>query len=82
MFDIEKGRFTWIDECESVFQELKHQLTSAPVLTIPDGNISFGVYLDDSRRGLGCVIMQHWEVVAYSSIQLKKIMRKTILNTT
>lgn len=36
-------RFTWTDECESAFQELKQRLTSAIVLTIPDDTGGFVV---------------------------------------
>ena len=47
-------------------------MTSAPVLTLPEGNEGFEVYSDASRQGLGCVLMQHKRVVAYASRQLKK----------
>ena len=65
-------KFEWIDRCEGSFQTLKEKLTSAPVLTLPGGNEGFEVYNDASRQGLGCVLMQHKRVVAYSSRQLKK----------
>ncbi|WMV51470.1 hypothetical protein MTR67_044855 [Solanum verrucosum] len=44
--------------CEKSFQELKNRLTSAPVLTLPEGFDGFVVYSDASRIGLGCVLMQ------------------------
>ncbi|KAF3616825.1 RNA-directed DNA polymerase -like protein [Capsicum annuum] len=50
---------------------LKTQLTSAPVLALPDGSEGFIVYCDASRVGLGYVIMQHGKVIAYASRQLK-----------
>jgi len=46
-------------------------LASAPILTIPEGNEGYVVYSDDSRQGLGCVLMQDEKVVAYASRQLK-----------
>ncbi|CAA0838607.1 Uncharacterized mitochondrial protein AtMg00860, partial [Striga hermonthica] len=64
-------RFDWTDRCESSFQELKRRLTSAPVLTIPDPSRSFTIFSDASRQGLGCVLMQDGQVVAYASSQLK-----------
>ena len=64
--------FEWTDRCEESFQTLKEKLTSAPVLTLPEGNEGFEVYSDASRQGLGCVLMQHKRVVAYASRQLKK----------
>ena len=50
---------------------LKDRLTSAPVLTLPEGTKGFVVYCDASRVGLGCVIMQNRKVIAYASRQLK-----------
>ncbi|MCI76020.1 retrotransposon protein, partial [Trifolium medium] len=43
------------------------RLTQAPVLTISDPNRSFVVYCDASFMGLGCVLMQDDQVVAYAS---------------
>ena len=31
----------------------------------------FVVYIDASKRGLGCVLIQHGHVIAYASRQLK-----------
>ena len=44
---------------------------TGPVLTIPDGNGGFIIYNDASKKGLGCVLMQHDKVVAYASRQFK-----------
>ena len=64
-------KFEWSDECEAGFQELKHRLTSAPILALPDDSGEYVVYSDASRLGLGCVLMQHGRVIAYASRQLK-----------
>ena len=66
-----KVKFQWSDECEKSFQELKTRLTTAPVLTLPDGTDGFVVYCDASMIGLGCVLMQKGKVIAYTSRQLK-----------
>ena len=60
-------KFIWLDACQHSFHELKHRLTSAPVLTLPSGSEGFVVYCDASRQGLGCVLMQHERVIAYAS---------------
>ena len=44
-------KFEWLEACEKGFQELKDNLTSAPVLTLPEGNEGFVVYCDASRVG-------------------------------
>jgi len=58
-------------EHDESFQELKRRLTTTPVLILPSGTEGFAVYSDASRKGLGCVLMQHGKVVAYASRQLK-----------
>ena len=50
---------------------MKDSITSAPVLTLPEGTRCFVVFRDASRVGLGYVLMQHGKVVAYASRQLK-----------
>ena len=66
-----KVKFEWTDKVEKSFQELKERLTTAPVLTLPDGKEGFTVYTDASKEGLGCVLMQHEKVVAYATRKLK-----------
>jgi hypothetical protein len=61
-----------MEACEKSFQELKTQLTTAPILTLPDIHRNFIIYCDVSQQGLGCVLMQDDKVVACASRQLKK----------
>ncbi|XP_020961304.1 uncharacterized protein LOC110263825 [Arachis ipaensis] len=63
--------FVWTSECEESFQTLKQRLTSAPVLILPEPHEAFEVYCDASLKGLGCVLMQHQNVVAYASRHLR-----------
>jgi hypothetical protein len=70
---LEKGvDFSWTDECQMAFKELKKRLTTAPVLTLPDQSKRFTVYCDASRDGPGCVVMQEGRVIAYASRQLRR----------
>ena len=57
-------KFKWSEECQESFEKLKQYLTTAPVLTLPEGEEGFEVYSDASLRGLGCVLMQHGQVIA------------------
>ncbi|KAH9763231.1 Endonuclease [Citrus sinensis] len=59
------------EACEKSFQELKSHLVTAPILTLPSEGGGFVIYSDASRKGLGCVLMQHGKVIAYASRQLK-----------
>jgi hypothetical protein len=65
------ARFVWTNECEQCFQELKRRLVNAPVLAFPTKSENFVVYSDASKKGLGCVLMQNGNVIAYASCQLK-----------
>jgi len=64
-------KWKWTKECEESFQELKRRFTTVPVLTIPSRTKGLMVYNDASKKGLGCVLMQHGRVIAYASRQLK-----------
>nr|GFC55123.1 hypothetical protein [Tanacetum cinerariifolium] len=64
-------KFVWTDERDESFEELKRRLVSAPILTLPSGSGGFQIYSDASKKGLGCVLMQHRKVIAYASRQLK-----------
>jgi hypothetical protein len=66
------AKFVWTKQCQASFEELKKRLTTTHVLILPDLNKSFSIYCDASRRGLGCVLMQDGQVVAYASRQLRK----------
>jgi hypothetical protein len=63
--------FIWTDECEHSFQELKKRLVTTPVLALPTESSNFVVYSNASKKGLGCVLMQNDNVIAYASRQLK-----------
>ncbi|KAJ4957631.1 hypothetical protein NE237_024742 [Protea cynaroides] len=65
------GKFVWMDKCEKSFQTLKTRLISALILTIPVPGQPFTLYTDASGLGLGCVLMQGEQVIAYALRQLK-----------
>jgi hypothetical protein len=46
-------------------------MVTAPVLALPMEYGNFVVYSDASRKGLGCMLMQNGNVIAYASHQLK-----------
>ena len=40
----QKGvKYEWSDDCERSFQELKHRLTTAPILATPSGTEGFSI---------------------------------------
>ncbi|GJV14792.1 putative reverse transcriptase domain-containing protein [Tanacetum coccineum] len=51
------------EEPRGSFEELKQRLVSSPILTLPSGSGGFQIYSDASKKGLGCVLMQHGKVM-------------------
>ena len=67
-----KGKkFEWIEKCEEAFQELKRKLTIAPILVVPNPSLDFVVCIDASLDGIGVVLMQEGQAIAYESRKLK-----------
>jgi hypothetical protein len=65
-------KFNWSPKCNEAFEQLKTLLTTAPVLAQPDIEKLFDVYCDASGLGLGCVLMQEGQVIAYASRHLRR----------
>ncbi|GJZ40135.1 putative reverse transcriptase domain-containing protein [Tanacetum coccineum] len=59
------------EKAEAVFQLLKQKLCSAPILALHEGSENFVVYCDALHKGLGTVLMQRENLIAYVSCQLK-----------
>ena len=64
-------RYVWIYEFDHSFQELKKRLVTALVLALPTESDNFVVYSDTFKKGIGCMLMQNGNVIAYASRQLK-----------
>ncbi|GJS85622.1 putative reverse transcriptase domain-containing protein [Tanacetum coccineum] len=65
------GLYDWGEKEEATFQLLKQKLCSAPILALPEGSENFVVYCNASHEGLGAVLMQKDNVIAYASRKLK-----------
>jgi hypothetical protein len=65
------AKFEWGQKCKHAFHTLRQHLTTTPVLAQPDNNKPFDVYCDASGTGLGCVLMQDNQVIAYASRALR-----------
>jgi len=64
-------KFEWTSDCEKAFNELKHRLTMAPILKVPDMDKDFLVCTNASEEGLATVLLQDEGVIAYASRKLK-----------
>jgi len=68
-----KGRaFRWTRECQKSFEQLKHLLTNAPILSIANPSKDYVVCTDVSKEGVGGMLMQEGKVIAYKSMKLKE----------
>eukprot|EP00253_Pinus_taeda_P002210 PITA_02210 len=68
-----KGKvFKWTSECHKSFEQLKHLLTTTPILSIVDPNKDYVVCTDASKEGMGGLLMQEGRVIAYESRKLKE----------
>ncbi|GJV19526.1 retrovirus-related pol polyprotein from transposon TNT 1-94 [Tanacetum coccineum] len=56
---------------EKSSEELKRRLVSSHILTLPSGTGGYQIYSDASKKGRGCILMQHGKVIAYASRKLK-----------
>lgn len=61
----------WEYNCEESFKKLKTLLTLAPILNIPSEGNDFIVFYDAPWLGLGDVLMQDQDIIAYVLMQLK-----------
>ncbi|WOH04342.1 hypothetical protein DCAR_0623751 [Daucus carota subsp. sativus] len=69
--DCMKGtKFQWTAEADAAFHEIKHRLTSAPILILPDFSLPFELHCDASKTGIGAVLSQSGRPVAYFSEKL------------
>lgn len=68
-------KFEWSEECQNVFNTLKHSLTTAPVLSYPSTTDTFILDIDASAYGVGAVLsqIQNEEVaIAFGSKKLSR----------
>lgn len=59
--------FVWTSECDTAFLALKHALTTAPVLALPNFEKTFVLETDACDKGIGAVLQQDGHPIAYLS---------------
>lgn len=59
--------FVWTEITETAFQTLKNALIQAPVLALPDFNVSFTIETDAYDVGVGAVLSQNGHPLAFGS---------------
>lgn len=64
---LKKGAFKWDQESDLAFNQLKKAMSTTPVLAMPDFSRPFTVETDASYTGIGAVLMQDGQPLAYLS---------------
>uniref|UniRef100_A0A3Q2CRI2 ribonuclease H n=1 Tax=Cyprinodon variegatus TaxID=28743 RepID=A0A3Q2CRI2_CYPVA len=75
-----KLAFIWSDQCQSAFEQTKHLLVNAPVLSAPRFDVPFKLAVDACDSGVGAVLLQDGtdgveHPVSYFSKKLYKYQR-------
>ena len=70
--------WSWANQRELSFQQLKLALTAAPVVAIVDPSTPFELITDSSGYGLGVVLMQHNRHVAFYSKRMTAAKRNYV----
>ncbi|GAU45146.1 hypothetical protein TSUD_253790 [Trifolium subterraneum] len=67
-----KDNFLWGKEAAEAFEKLKLIMTTAPVLVLPNFDLPFEVECDAAGRGIGAVLMQNKQPIAFFSKALSE----------
>eukprot|EP00253_Pinus_taeda_P035744 PITA_35744 len=74
--------FKWTDDCEKAFDQLKHQLSIAPILRGPNWALPFHISSDASNTTIGAVLGQEENGLPYAIYFISKNMTPAELNYT
>lgn len=64
---LRKDQFVWSPEAQLAFDNLKQAMTTTLVLSLSDSSVPFIVKTDESRSGMGVVLMQRGHQIAFFS---------------
>ncbi|XP_014630694.1 uncharacterized mitochondrial protein AtMg00860-like [Glycine max] len=62
---LRKDQFVWSPEAQLAFDNLKQAMTTTLVLSLSDSSVPFIVKTDESRSGMGVVLMQRGHQIAF-----------------
>jgi hypothetical protein len=64
---LKKNQFAWSEQTRQPFEELKIAMTSTPILAMPDFNETFIIETDACDGGIGAVLVQKGQPIAFLS---------------
>ena len=68
-----KAKFIWIESQQKAFEELKHRLCLALVLSLPDLQQLFDIEIEASDYTVGVILTEHGHPMAYHNETLYSI---------
>ncbi|GJV34106.1 ty3-gypsy retrotransposon protein [Tanacetum coccineum] len=75
---LRKDGFKWKEEESAAFEAIKRQLSTAPILGLPDFEHTFIVEMDASADGIGAVLIQNDRPICYFSLIQTPIQQKYV----
>lgn len=72
---LQKGNFSWSQEAQKAFESLKHSITGALILRLPDFSKPFVIETDASGIGIGAVFSQEDHPIAFFSNKMSSRMQ-------
>ena len=69
--------FSWSDQANQAFLQLKEAMSTSPVLALPDFTQPFTVEIDTCDGGIGAVLLQHGQPIAFLSKALEPAQQST-----
>ena len=64
---LKQKQFQWTEQANTAFQQLKQAMTTTPVLALPNFQAQFTIETDACKDGVGAVLMQQGQPLAYLS---------------
>ena len=64
---LQKNQFVWTSAAQQAFDQLKLAMSTTPVLALPNFHETFEVKIDASDVGIGAVLMQKGQPIAFLS---------------
>ena len=66
-------KWEWDTECQAAFKKLKDEITSEPILRLPDLELPFVMHTNVSNRALGGVLVQEGHPIAFEGRKLDAV---------
>jgi hypothetical protein len=67
-----KGAFRWSEDAPVAFDRMKKVMSTCPMLALPDFSQPFVLECDASGEGIGAMLMQNQDPIAFKSRKVRE----------